>query len=228
MVGTGIAVASEPGSWNDWAEQEQFTLGTLGAEIPGSSHPACIRVGDSLHDKPADVRSDGQGKGAFAPTYHGDQTARQSTSASLPLPPEARVCKPHSQNPGGRLTWHFFCIVDRESGAHDIGLANSSSEWWHKWIPTGPGLRAKNKPGLVGSVRTRLQRFAVRDQRRHEESDRFGTSFAVVLNVVRCRSDGAFSHGWLYNGTTVARINPALAAQHGRGGWTTIMACNST
>lgn len=87
MVGTGIGTgpcrhccgSKRARSLHGWTRAE-CSHGTLGPEIPCNSHPACIRVGKWLHDHPADVRSDGQGR-AFAPAYYHGAKQRERLSA---------------------------------------------------------------------------------------------------------------------------------------------------
>lgn len=48
----------------------------------------------------------------------------------------------------------------------------------------GPDMPEPGVPGFMGSVRTHLQRFVVRDLDHQEAgSDRFGMGRAIVLNV---------------------------------------------
>lgn len=67
-----------------------------------------------------------------------------------------------------------------------------------------------NKPGLVGSVRTRLQHFSVRDRDRQEgrqDLTDLVRSFSTLAISVRQHAER------LCNGTAVARFNPDPAAQ---------------
>lgn len=135
--------------------------GTLGQEIPCNSHPACIRVGKWLHDHPADVRSAGQ---ETEPSRRLTM-APNNVSVCLPFPSEARVWRAPQSETGGSptpATSHICSGVDQTMSLWQRGGQGLAA------VLVCPDMSGPGVPGLVGSVRTRLQRFAVRDHDRQK------------------------------------------------------------
>lgn len=156
----GIAAASEPEGCKDG--KGRIFHGILGQEIPCNSHPACIRVGKWLHDHPADVRSAGQGTEPSRRLTMGTKqcehlSAFPARSPSLESPTvRTRAADLRQLHRTCALVWIRLC-GSWQRGGQVLAAAL-----------LGPDMSEPGVPGLVGSVRTRLQRFAVRDHDHQE------------------------------------------------------------